>query len=291
MISKKIAAVTTVIGYCLTVIGLASCSDIDEADRLKPVNTINRDTIPEVIDTTAVDFFAPYQRHILIEDFTGQDCVNCPNATDLITQLQEMLGHETVVAVGIHSGPLGVKPEKNAEGLATDLGDTYYNYWKIEMQPYGVIDRSDGPLGTDIWTAKVNWDLAQEQWPATQCNIFVKATKPANSQQADIHVTLAGMKGIVNGKLQLWITEDNIQAFQKMPDGTTNKAYIHNHVLRDAVNGTWGDDCSVEEGQLWEHDYTYTLNNAWKPEDLNIVAFVYNDAGVVQAISTKLKSE
>ena len=291
MISKKIAAVTTVIGYCLTVIGLASCSDIDEADRLKPVNTINRDTIPEVIDTTAVDFFAPYQRHILIEDFTGQDCVNCPNATDLITQLQEMLGHETVVAVGIHSGPLGVKPEKNAEGLATDLGDTYYNYWKIEMQPYGVIDRSDGPLGTDIWTAKVNWDLAQEQWPATQCNIFVKATKPANSQQADIHVTLAGMKGIVNGKLQLWITEDNIQAFQKMPDGTTNKAYIHNHVLRDAVNGTWGDDCSVEEGQLWEHDYTYTLNNAWKPEDLNIVAFVYNDAGVVQAISSKLKSK
>ena len=291
MISKKIAAVTTVIGYCLTVIGLASCSDIDEADRLKPVNTINRDTIPEVIDTTAVDFFAPYQRHILIEDFTGQDCVNCPNATDLITQLQEMLGHETVVAVGIHSGPLGVKPEKNAEGLATDLGDTYYNYWKIEMQPYGVIDRSDGPLGTDIWTAKVNWDLAQEQWPATQCNIFVKATKPANSQQADIHVTLAGMKGIVNGKLQLWITEDNIQAFQKMPDGTTNKAYIHNHVLRDAVNGTWGDDCSVEEGQLWEHDYTFTLNNAWKPENLNVVAFVYNDTGVVQAISSKLKSE
>ncbi|MBO4463390.1 MAG: Omp28 family outer membrane lipoprotein [Prevotella sp.] len=291
MISKKIAAVTTVIGYCLTVIGLASCSDIDEADRLKPVNTINRDTIPEVIDTTAVDFFAPYQRHILIEDFTGQDCVNCPNATDLITQLQEMHGHDCVVAVGIHSGPLGVKPEKNAEGLATDLGDTYYNYWKIEMQPYGVIDRSDGPLGTDIWTAKVNWDLAQEQWPATQCNIFVEATIPANSQQADIHVTLAGMKGIVNGKLQLWITEDNIQAFQKMPDGTTNKAYIHNHVLRDAVNGTWGDDCSVEEGQLWEHDYTFTLNNAWKPEDLNIVAFVYNDAGVVQAISTKLKSE
>ena len=296
MISKKIAAVTTVIGYWLMGIGLigfASCSDIDEGDRLKPVNVINRDTIPEPEPgpQDTIDYFAAYQRNILIEDFTGQDCVNCPNATDLIIQLQEMLGHETVVAVGIHSGPLGVKPEKNAEGLATDLGDTYYNYWKIEMQPYGVIDRSDGPLGTDIWTAKVNWDLAQEQWPATQCNIFVEATKPANSQQADIHVTLAGMKGTVNGKLQLWITEDNILAFQKMPDGTTNKAYIHNHVLRDAVNGTWGDDCLVEEGQLWEHDYTFTLNNAWKPEDLNIVAFVYNDAGVVQAISSKLKSE
>ena len=289
--SKNIFSRITVIGYCLTVIGLAACSDIDEADRLKPVNTVNRDTIPEPEDTTDIDFFTPYQRHILIEDFTGQDCVNCPNATDLITQLQEMLGHETVVAVGIHSGPLGVKPEKNAEGLATDLGDTYYNHWKIEMQPYGVIDRSDGPLGTDLWTAKVNWDLADEQLPSTQCNVFVKATKPANSQQADIHVTLAGMKGTVNGKLQLWFTEDNIQAFQKMPDGTTNKAYIHNHVLRDAINGTWGDDCSVAQGELWEHDYTYTLNNAWNPENLNVVAFVYNDAGVVQATSTKLTNQ
>lgn len=285
MISKKIAAVTTVIGYCLTVIVLASCSDIDETDRLKPVNVINRDTIPEPEPQDTIDFFALYQRNILIEDFTGQNCVNCPNATDLIASMQEMLGHDRVVAVGIHSGPLGVKPEKNAEGLATDLGDIYYNYWKIEMQPYGVIDRSDGPLGTDLWTAKINWDLADEQWPATQCNIFINTTK-SNT----IHVTLAGMKGIVNGKLQLWLTEDNIQAFQKMPDGTTNNAYVHNHVLRDAVNDAWGDDCTVTQGQLWERDYAYTLNDAWKPENISIVAFVYNDNGVVQATKVKLNT-
>lgn len=267
-----------------------SCSDIDEADRLTPVNTINRDTIPEPETQDTIDYFAPYQRCVLVEDFTGQNCVNCPTAIDLIASLQEMYGHDRIVAVGIHSGPLGVKPEKNAEGLATDLGDTYYDYWKIEMQPYGVIDRSDGPLGTDIWTAKVNWDLADEQWPAAQCNIFVEATTADGSQQTDIHVTLAGMKGTVKGKLQLWITEDNITAFQKMPDGTTNRAYTHNHVLRDAVNGAWGDDCLVTEGQLWERDYTYALNSAWKPENISIVAFVYNDDGVVQATSTKLTS-
>lgn len=290
MINKKIVVITTVIGYFLTVIGLASCSDIDEADRLTPVNVIYRDTIdaPEPEPQDSIDFFTPYRRCALIEDFTGQNCVNCPNATQLIATMQEMLGHDTLVAVSIHSGPLGVKAEKNAEGLATDLGDTYYNDWKIEMQPYGVIDRSDGPLGTESWMAKVNWDLAAEQWPATQCNIFVHAEKSADSQQADIHVTLAGMKGTVSGKLQLWMTEDDITAFQKMPDGSTNKAYIHNHVLRDAVNGTWGDDCSVAEGELWEHDYTCTLNNAWKPENLSVVAFVYDKDGVIQVAKTKM---
>ena len=283
--SKKFFSKITAIGYCLTVIGLAACSSVDEADRLTAVNTIYRDTIPEPKDTVAIDYFMLYQRHALIEDFTGQNCVNCPNATDLIVSLQEMLGHENVVAVGIHSGPLGVKASKNPEGLATDLGDTYYNYWKIEMQPYGVIDRSDGPLSTDWWSAKVSYDLSAEQWPATQCNIFIDTSKPDI-----IHVTLAGMKGTVNGKLQLWLTEDNITAFQKMPDGTTKTDYVHNHVLRDAINGTWGDDCSVAEGQLWEHDYTYTLNDTWKSENLNVVAFVYNDNGVVQVTSTKLKS-
>ena len=75
-----------------------------------------------------------------------------------------------------------------------------------------------------------------------------------------------------------------------MPDGTTNKTYVHHHVLRNAVNGTWGDDCSVAQGQLWERDYTYTLNDAWKPENISIVAFVYNDAGVVQATKVKLNT-
>jgi len=268
---------------CGIATALTACSSIDEADRLTAVNTIYRDTIPEQADTAAIDYFQPYRRHALIEDFTGQDCVNCPNATDLITSLQEMLGHDTFVAVGIHSGPLGVKASKNPEGLATDLGDTYYNYWKIEMQPYGVIDRSDGPLGTDLWTAKTNWDLDPAQWPAAQCNIFVDTAKPGT-----ISVTLAGMKGTVSGKLQLWLTEDGITAFQKMPNGTTDNAYVHNHVLRCAVNGDWGDDCSVAEGQLWQHDYTYTLSNAWKPENINVVAFVYNDDGVVQATTVKL---
>ena len=118
-----------------------------------------------------------------------------------------------------------------------------------------------------------------------QCNIFVDTTKPNT-----IHVTLAGMKGTVSGKLQLWFTEDNILAFQKMPDGTTKADYIHNHVLRDAINGAWGDDCSVPQGQLWERDYAYTLNDAWKQENLSIVAFVYNDAGVVQATKVKLNT-
>jgi hypothetical protein len=268
---------------------LASCSDIDVDERLTVVNVVEVDTTASdtaTVDTT--DYFARMQRHVLVEDFTGQNCVNCPDATDLISQMQRKYGHNTVVAVAIHSGPLGVKPSKDPEGLATDLGDTYYNYWQIEMQPYGVIDRSDGPLSTDWWTAKINWDLSDEQ-PAPTVNIWVDALLSADNR-ADVVVTLAAHE-LTTGKMQLWVVEDSITAFQKMPDGNTNRNYTHNHVLRDAVNGTWGDEVTVTQGELKTFSYHFTPQAAWKPEHLAVVAFVYNDDGVVQVTRKELKIE
>lgn len=270
-------------------VALTSCSDIDENERLTVVNYVEVDTTAvEPTPQDTIDFFAPTTRHILVEDFTGQDCVNCPNATDLIAQLQEMYGHSTVVAVGIHSGPLGVKPSKHPEGLATDLGDTYYKYWNIEMQPYGVIDRSDDPLSIDWWPAKVSYDLYADDAKTTlrmaPLNIWVQVT--TTQRQAEIDIVLAGTSGTTTGKLQVWLVEKGIKAFQKMPDGSTQSDYVHNHVLRCAVNGEWGEDCSVAEGELQTFSYTCPLDAGWKFTNIDVVAFVYNEDGVVQVTTT-----
>jgi len=276
----------------------AACSHIDETDRLTVINVVEKDTItvPDTIspDTTKTDTIAPFDpftpqgRHVLIEDFTGQDCVNCPNATDLIAQMQEMYGHDRIIAVGIHSGPLGVKPDKTPEGLATSLGDTYYNHWHIEMQPYGVINRSDGTLSTDWWAAKVNWDLSEEL-PAPSVNIWVEATI-GTGRKATFTVTVPAFEAM-KGKLQLWVVEDGIVAFQKMPDGTTNHEYVHNHVLRDAVNGSWGEDITLEAGETRQFSYTYDIPAQWNTKNLRAVAFAYNDERVVQVTSAALKEK
>ena len=268
----------------------SACSDIAEAERLVVVNVLEKDTIaidtigPQSPDT--IDYFAFTGRHVLIEDFTGQECSNCPNATDLIAQLQEMHGHDNVIAVGIHSGPLGVKPEKSPEGLATALGDAYYAYWHIEMQPYGVIDRSDGPLSTDWWTAKVNWDLSEEQ-PAPSLNIWLE-TSVGDDRKLEVETVLAAFEH-ARGNLQLWIVEDGIVAYQKMPDGTTNHNYVHNHVLRDAVNGDWGEEVTIETDDLKTFTHSYVIPQAWNIDNLAVVAFVYNDDGVAQVARKSIK--
>ena len=85
-----------VAGKCLigitaaaAVMGMASCTDIDENDRLMYVKP------------------AEVKKHVLIEDFTGQRCVNCPKATNLIHSLQQQFGEDNVIAVGIYGGDFG----------------------------------------------------------------------------------------------------------------------------------------------------------------------------------------
>ena len=106
---------------------MAACSHIAEDEQLIEVAV---DDMP----TNEI------MRNVLLEDFTGQKCANCPKGTEIIEQLTDSLG-DALVAVGIHCGPLGVHPTAKAIGLATDLGDAYYNYWKLEFQPVGLVNR------------------------------------------------------------------------------------------------------------------------------------------------------
>ena len=66
---------------------LSSCDNVPVDERLTYVEP------PEV------------GRAVLIEDYTGQYCVNCPRATEEIERLVKEYGDSTVIAVAIHSGP------------------------------------------------------------------------------------------------------------------------------------------------------------------------------------------
>lgn len=247
-------------------VALSSCSHIEEDERLVYV------PMPQA------------GRCILIEDFTGQDCINCPTATAIVESLQTEYSADTIISVAIHSGPLSVMPtNEKPDGLASELGNTYYNYWQCQYQPVGLIDRSDGLLDKNLWTAKTKWDLQQ----LATLNILVNADY-TDGGDIDIHIQMVSTEGTVEGKLQVWLTEDNIIAFQKMPDGTTNTGYVHNHVLRDAVNGTWGEEVTVSEGMVEERSYTYHPQEGWKTSDLAVVAFVYNEHGVEQVTRKKV---
>jgi len=256
---------------------LVSCDNVDESERLIYVKP------------------AAVGRAVLIEDFTGQRCVNCPAATAEIEKLQEQYGADTVIAVGIHSGPLGFKGNAKTLGLATDTGDEYYNYWNIEYQPQGVVNRNSGRLDYTAWGAAVYNAIQQE----ATLDLDLSTTYDAASRNATISLSALGTNGPTTGKLQLWVVEDSITALQvrynDIFDSSTGQindaSYVHNHVFREAINGTWGEDFSLAEGETKQLQFAYQLPEGYAAKYVSIIAFVYNDNGVQQVTKRHLVSE
>ena len=243
---------------------LMACSHIGEEERLIYVK-------PE-----------PAKRVVLLEDFTGQKCVNCPNGTEVIEELQKTYGDTAIIAVGIHGGPLGFAGNAKFVGLATDAGDNYFEHWALEYQPVGLVDRHGAVKHTD-WPTAVRAELTK---PAP---LEMDVDASWDNGQIYIMISTHGTDGWVEGKLQVWLVEDSITAMQMMPDGSVNTEYVHNHVLRATVNGLWGEDYTVNEGEWKEQQLTFQPDAAWKPEHLSIVAFVYNAGGVMQAGKSRVK--
>ena len=278
---------------------LTACSEISENERLVEVqpDIAPQPDEPEPEDSAAIDslYEAPVEavaRRILIEDHTGQKCPNCPDATDITHQLAELYGN-LIIPVAIHSKDLGIR---EPEGLGNELGNTYYAHWNITSKPAGLISRMDG--GAGVVMDKTLWAMATQyilQQP-TSLDIRIKAAQQkddATHAAIDVKVICTDSAGAaVNGKLQVWLTEDSIVAEQDFPNGQHQADYVHNHVLRTAVNGTWGEDVSVSGfADTREFHYDAPLAAGWKPGNLAVVAFVYNDEQVVQVARRKLNVE
>lgn len=237
-----------------------SCSQIDESERFIDVKP------------------ATVTRAVLIEEFTGQRCVNCPNAATEIARLQQSYGEDNVIAVAIHAGPLAVFSKDQVTGLRTELGDTYYHYWGVEEEPSALINRKGGVVRLNQWQALVYNALQTETYMSLGLDCHLMETGEISIV---VHAqTLESMQG----RLLLWLTEDGIVAPQMMPDGTMNSTYEHHHVLRAAINGVWGDEVEWGASEATEIQYRIHPQADWNVERLSVVAFVYNSAGVLQVV-------
>lgn len=245
--------------------GGSSCSNIPDDDRLIYIEPVKA------------------SRNVLIEDFTGQRCVNCPKAAEAINGIHEVYG-DNIIAVAIHCGPFGGISAKNP-GLMTDTGKEYWNAWfdSSQGQPVAKINRGAANNDYENWVSLVADCLKQ----TTDVAINATANYNAESGSISINATTTANAGR-KAKIQVWLTEDGIVDRQSMPDGSNNKDYVHNHVFRSAVNGTWGEDITYGESET-KLSWTATVDEAWNADNMNVVVFVYDDNGVEQVVSVKAK--
>ena len=224
------------------------CDYIKENERLIPITAENIS-----------------QKRVFLLEFTDQNCRNCPNATAEIYQLIERFS-DTIVVVSIHSNPLPLP-------LRTQEGNEYEKFYQALDHPVAFVDGGGKYTSHDpqVWGGFIFERLTAE----ASVTIEMAVAYDEAVKEATIHVQVIGEEvDLTDLNLQLWIIENNVKHWQLMMDGSRVEDYIHNHVFRSSVNGTWGEPFSLEAGETKDFYYESALNAAWKVEDVAIVGFV-----------------
>lgn len=251
---------------CLSA-AFVGCEEISEDERYIPVEAVNP------------------VRGVLIEEFTGQSCKNCPGGHRAIAGLRQQYG-KSVIPVSIHASGLAYADGElgpDYQGFKIPEGDSYYRENGSNPLPNAIVNRNSGTLNVAQWTAVVESELKK---PSTLDIEVVAAPAEQGSRTVDIEVTLKSSSD-VKGSLQVWIVESGIVSVQQDGDEFIMD-YTHNHILRGVVNGLHGEETAVTANVFKTLDYTYELKEKWVPENVAVVAFFYNGSGVVQAVEAPL---
>lgn len=244
---------------------LFACDTIDENERYVQLETIEA------------------KRNVLLEEFTGQNCPNCPTAHETAARLKEQYG-EALITVSIHAGPFAfAEGSKSFPTFKTPEGDTYADAWGITSYPSGVINRTSGNTSYSEWATIVRDEIQKD------AELDIELTASLNADKTEISITTV-LKPLsdIEGKLQIWITESGIISRQKNGSATIRE-YEHNHVYRASVNEVGGESISLSSNVFDTLNHSIAVKENWNAENLAVVAFVYNNNGVLQVVESEIE--
>ena len=247
----------------------AACDNIDESERFSgPISGGGSEVVT-------------VKKNVLIEDFTGQKCINCPLAHKTIENLHGVYGSDRVIAVALHGGPQAVEGKK---GLANEESKAYNNRLNIPAWPMGQIDRQGGLVDFEKWLAGV---AGRIDLPAKVDIALQKVAYDADARKISFE---AQVKGLETLESHIIAPQDmpsgKPELFPDFPNGGRDKEYVHNHVFRATVNGMNGEALHLDKEEAVTKAYVYTLPATanWNAENMALVVFYYNASGVQQVV-------
>ena len=229
-------------------------------------------------------------KHVLLEDYTGVRCVNCPAAGQLALELQERYDHKVIV-LSVHAGDLATFPPFN---LKTPEGDEWWNFFSFQQNPIGTINRKmvNGGYAFD----SPSWEEAVANSLQEEATIEMTADVTYNDVNRELKVDVVS-KFLTempdSYSLTVCVMEDSLVGTQMTLEGSLDD-YVHRHVFRTTLNGAWGEElntAAVAPEEVFTKSYTTTLNEAYNADQCYIIAYVANAATkeVLQVVEKKIK--
>lgn len=287
------------LGVLACILALQSCEEKDV------VIDMGASVFKDTTYVAAIETAQP--RNILIEEFTGASCTNCPAGHDVVNSI--ISGNPgRIVALAYHTYNAGniFKPvnKTNGEKSAFDFRDSAATlisssiFGGLTSIPTAGIDRI--PVGSTLQIGRNQWSstVSSRLSVTAPANMYIKSTYNSSSNVVNLNVKVAYTSTVSKkNALTIGVIENNIVDAQEFADHV-DMNYVHKHIFRKCLTQYYGkailDSLSTKQpGRVYEYNYQFSPSAAWKLENCSIVAFLSTneatDKEVLQALEVKLK--
>lgn len=238
-------------------------------------------------------------RVVLIEEFTGVQCVFCPPGTEELENLL-VLYPDNLAVVSIHTGFFATPvPNKSNYDFRTPEGDALNVFLGSPDKGYpsAIINRFKFPGETSLHNVQSKWAayVAEESGKEAAVGLTLTPVFDPASRKLSVQVSGITRQTLVNPlRMTVMVTESGMVDLQKdirfgdVPD------YVHKHVLRGMLNATPEGDVvaplGIGQGETFEYTAERILPEAWKPEKCQVIAVLSDGQTryVVQAAKANL---
>ncbi|MDD3861178.1 MAG: Omp28-related outer membrane protein [Bacteroidales bacterium] len=231
-------------------------------------------------------------RKIIIYDFTGHKCGNCPRAHETIDNLISIYG-DAIVPVAIHCTSFARVTNTDTAAqyhydFRTDIGDFLGGknfdagfYGELTL-PIGLVNN----LTAEKLSPHTSWGTEIARIISTYPEFMINLDSDYASADSLISVDVEIITNLSNNRklaLMVLIMEDHIIEWQKdysLADDDIED-YEHNHVLRGGFNGNFGEIIKdntnqTDNGDLLTKSYSLKSGSDWIINNCIIVAYVYD---------------
>lgn len=178
-------------------------------------------------------------KKVLVEEFTGVRCVNCPAGAAELENLKSIYGDRLVI-VSIHTGDFAPPYSDSKYDFRTTEGTALEAWLGVPLgYPTAVVNRKKFDGQRSLQVTKANWAglIADESKTASLLNLVINKKYTKDSRDLTMIVTLVPTDKLPDDlRLSVLLTENDLVDQQETPQGKKSD-YNHNHVLRRVISG------------------------------------------------------
>ena len=218
----------------------------------------------------------PTGKMVLIKDFTGARCVNCPAAAEYAHNLQHQLDEDHIFIMSVHAGFLA-QPMGQFPNFLTDEGTEWYN--NHDSNPLFTVDHVALTDGNSLKVEQIDTPVVTALDEEQSFEIVIGRQFDPTSRQLQVNiqaVSLTDRDG--HFFITACLVEDNIVGWQIIPGGT-DKEYVFHNVFRGTLNGAYGEsfeDHHVDSDDTFSFNYNTEINADYNADECYVVVYVYD---------------